>query len=117
MTLADKMIRHKKRILDVMRRTEIDAIRNPHLRFTVYVGDDDGMPIVLQDVAGGNNFYRDCLPVYDVCYQCSGDVIYLWTDSHGVHPYAMIRDNLKIFEEIWEEHFLCAVQEARKIDG
>lgn len=113
MTLRDKMERHKKRIIDCMRRTEIDAIRHPYLRFTVYV-DDDGMPCVLQDVAGGNSFYRDYLPVYDVCYQCAEDATGPWTDSHGVHPYAMIRDNREVFEEVWEENFLQTLQKAEE---
>lgn len=113
MGLSDKMARHKKRILDYMRKAEISAIRFPHMRFSVYV-DGDGMPAILEDVAGGTSFLGgDYTLVYDVCYQYDDDAIYQWRDSRGVHPYAMIRDNRDAFTDIWEGHFDKAVSERR----
>lgn len=117
MRLSDKMMRHKKRILDYMRKAELDAIRYPHMRFTVYV-DESGMPTILEDVAGGTSFLGgDYTFVYDVCYQCSVDSLWEWTDSHGVHPYAFVRDNRAAFDDMWEAHFDKAVSEQRRYEA
>lgn len=108
MTLKDKILRHKRRFIDAMRRAEIDAIRYPHMRFTVYA-DSNGMPCTLEDVSGGNSFYPDCVQIYDVSYQAADDVLYQWRDSHGIHPYAFIRDNREELQSQWEAAFQTAI--------
>lgn len=105
-TLKDKMVTHKARFIEAMRRAELDAIRNPHMRFTVY-SNLDGFPATLEDMAGGSSYYPDYVPIYDICYQYYDMDDH--TDYRGVHPYAYLRDNRDALTAQWEESFRVAV--------
>lgn len=105
MTLRDKMLKHKNRSIEYMRKAELLAVKNTHMEFRVYIGVD-GMPFIFEDIAG-SNWYPTCYEVclYTACYQHADDVLYMWTDSHGLHPHAYMRDNRDALMEMWEQAF------------
>lgn len=52
-----------------LRNALLDAAKNPHMQFSVYVDPEDGKPATLEDAAGGNSFYQNYVFVARYCFQ------------------------------------------------
>ena len=87
MTVLERVKQNETAIKKAMTQANWDALINKHLRFVLYLHDDDTLS-VLQDVAGGNSYYQEGNALKEYCWQYSDG-----TPSHEQKCYKEIIDD------------------------